>query len=136
MRKFKVETTFSLETEVEADLEAGHLLNESPDDLADDSYFGSASVQLDGGRLSFTVEAEDEHDALSMAESVLSDGNETEDGNGFTWVAVDVSHEIEAIEMSRDEALSIIQRLIERLTVEGMLTAVEAEAFDLLLQDL
>jgi hypothetical protein len=130
--KFNVTTTFSLETEVTPD---GVRLDGNADEFSDNSYWDTYNATVNGGEVMFVVEAEDEDAAEEAANDVIWDGMEVEDNNGFTWVVTDLSREIEAIEMSKETALAVVQRLLMRLTTEGVLTEEEREAFDVILQD-
>ena len=135
MPRFNVEATFGLRTVIEPDFYSDSPGDADANDYADNSYFRAADVEVDGGNITFWVEAEDEHDAERQAEQVISDGSEVEDSNGLTWEVCDVSFSIEKDEMTRDEAFAIVRRLLDRLSAEGVITSEEREALDLVIQD-
>jgi hypothetical protein len=134
--KFNCEAEFSLETEIEYDSYGNLPYDESiGSDHADNSYFGSENVTLNGGSVTFTVEADDDADAYRVAADVVADGMEVEDRNGLTWAVTDVSITVERDEMTRDEAFVIVRRLLDRLVAESHITSEEREALDLVIQD-
>ena len=134
MPKFNIEATFSLYTDIEYDDDGG-IGDALATDYEDNSYFRSESVTLDGGSITFSVEAEDEQDAENQAENIISEGIEVEDRNRYVWTVADLSFSIEKDEMSRDEAFVIVRRLLDRLVADAQITSEEREALDLVIQD-
>lgn len=129
MHKFRIEATFSLETSIEPD---GVRFDEGDtEDFEDNSYFGVENVETSGGELSFTVEAEDEHDAEAKAHEVVDEGDEVEDQNGFTWLVSSLSLSVEQIEeeMTLAKALVILKALFARLGENYQITEEEQAAF-------
>jgi len=111
-RKFNVEASFSLTTQIEPDYIR---FDESDsEDFENDSSFSMQDVECDGGRVTFVIEADDEYDAESKANEVITDGGEVEDGNGWTWLIEGLSFEIEEqeIEMDLARAREILSNLV------------------------
>jgi hypothetical protein len=103
MAKYQVEVTFDLGTTIEFDGDVQYALDTSDvEDFEDNSYFGSREIDSDGGEVTFVVEAEDEDDAYSIAEGVVSDGAEIEDSSSITWVVTNVNIGVEKIEIPMD----------------------------------
>lgn len=116
MRKYTVQATFGLSTSIEPDgVRFDRYSHEGVEDLEDNSYFGSADVDVDGGEITFVVEAESDDDAERKAEAVIFDGYEVEDDSGIAWVTTDVSITVEAIEvpMTLERAREILAKLAE-----------------------
>ena len=103
MPKYDITVTFDLETSLDPDF-YGHRWDEGVtlEGIEDGSYFSTQHVTVDGGSLSFQVEATDEGDAESKAFEVIQEGSEVEDTNGWTWVAANVSVEVEPVEEPMD----------------------------------
>lgn len=134
MPKFNVTSSFSLYTELSPEVNT-YRVGGDYDDFSDNSYFETETIEVSGGEFTYTLVAEDEGDAERKANEIVYDGQEFEDNNGFTWGATNVDHSIEAVELSKEEALAIIRRLLDRLAAAGSLTSEEREAFDVILQD-
>src|SRR5262245_43678203 len=70
-RKYHIEASFELETQIEPDyvrFEEG-----DSEDFENDSSFSMQDVSCDGGRITFTVEADSEEDAESQASEIIFD---------------------------------------------------------------
>ena len=135
MPKFNVSAEFSLRTVVEYEGYGDIGGSDEALDYEDRSSFGSDDVEVDGGHVTFVVEADDDDQARFRAEEIIADGWEVTDGNGLTWEVTNTSYEIEADEMTRDEAFVIVRRLLDRLVAENHITSEEREALDLVIQD-
>jgi len=117
MHKYRVNATFSLNGgEQEPELSYHQFDSDSVEDFSDDSYFQSTSLESSGGEVSFTVKAEDEYEAEEIAQGVVRDGDEIEDGNSWTWVVEDVNYDIEMLEepMTLERALEILTALADQ----------------------
>lgn len=111
MPKFNITVDFSLTTEIEVEVDRHQFMDPSGvDKYEDDSYFQTSSVEADGGKLSFTVEAEDAEDAERQTEELIHDGQEIEDRNGLTWLVDSVSIDIEEVEepLTLDSARTLV----------------------------
>src|SRR5215813_8410264 len=95
-RKYNVNTTFTLSTEYEPEIDLRHVFNNG-EDFEDNTYFHTQSLDLDG-EFSFVLEAENENDAYDLANENVSEGAEIDDDLGITWQFSSVDHEIELIE--------------------------------------
>ena len=96
MSKYSITTSFNLSTAIEP--EGFRIENYvDSDDIQDNTYFSSVDVDCGGGEVTYVVEADDEDDAYSQADGNITDGNEFEDDNGFTWVFVNVNHDVERV---------------------------------------
>jgi hypothetical protein len=132
MPRFDVSVEFTLDTEIEVDL-GYHSFNEGDTlEFSDESYFSTQSVEADGGRLQFVVEADSLESAEDAASEVIRDGGEVEDSNGLTWLISNVSFEIEEIvpPMDLPKAVEVIKGY---LAVQENLNEEEKEAFRFLL---
>jgi hypothetical protein len=134
-RKYNVTVEFDLSTEVEADLDSDQFY---PDDsrvkeYEESSYFSTGSVEVSGGSIAFTVEAEDEEEAESVAYTVVYDDMEVEDRNGLTWMLAGVSVEVEEVivPMTTERAVELVTAFID--SMDGMDDDLR-EAFSFLLQ--
>lgn len=111
-RKYEVSIEFSLGTTVEFD--GGDWDRRDPDglvELTDESYWSSTEVEQDGGNIVIVVEADDEDDAERIAREIVEEGDEVEDGSGWTWGVTHCSYSVEAQESklpTLDEALAIL----------------------------
>jgi hypothetical protein len=128
--KVNIEAEFSLTTEIEPDF-YGHDFEGT--DVADSSSFGTAYVDVDGGSLTFTVEANDEDDAEREAQEVVFDGMEMIDQHGFTWAVTNTSFSVEAVELSLSEAIAAVR---EWLRTAEIYPPNIREAFDVILVNL
>ena len=115
MSKYSITTSFNLSTAIEP--EGFRIENYvDSDDIQDNTYFSSVDVDCGGGEVTYVVEADDEDDAYSQADGNITDGNEFEDDNGFTWVFVNVNHDVEIVEepMTLDRAREILSTLADQ----------------------
>ena len=136
MPRFTCEAEFGLITTVEPYFYGSEFGDQSlAEDYSDNSSFGGADAEVSGGRATFVVIADDEDEAQSIADQVISDGTEVEDRDGLTWQVTDTSIEVTRDELSRDEALVIVRRFLDGLVAAGSLPSDVREAFDVLLQD-
>lgn len=131
--KYSVTAEFDLGTNISPEL--NHAFSPEVEDFQDGSYFDSGEVSVSGGQLNFTLTAADEDAAHEAAETVVYDGMEVEDSNGIVWAVENLRFEFEAQEMSKEEALVVVRRLLDRLAENGTLSSEEREAFDVILQD-
>lgn len=118
MSKFNVTVGFSLGTTVEFDGNIEREIN-SVDGVTveeDNSYWSSEEITSSGGEILLVIEADNEDEAEEKAREAISDGNEVEDQNSFTWVIEDVEYTVEAVETplpSLDEALDTLSAFAE-----------------------
>jgi hypothetical protein len=114
MPRFNVSAEFTLTTEIEVDLGYHAFSSEGTEEFSDESYFSTQSVEADGGRLQFVIEADDEAQAEEKATEVIGEGGEVEDGNGLTWLVEQVSYEVEEIvpPMDLPKAVELIRGYI------------------------
>jgi len=139
MPKFKVEVSFNLGTTIEPEVSRHHWDTSGTSEFSDDSYFQSEEVTSSGGSLTFEIEDdgfEDEDDVKSWVESnVIADGNEVQDDNDLTWIVEDLDIEVEKLEMSIEEAATLLRSFLdsrEPAFFEAHPTV--AEALDVLLK--
>ena len=114
MPRFNIIASFDLNTSIEPDgvrFDTGYT---DVDDLRDESYFSSEDVTISGGDVRFAVEAADEDEAENLAQNTVSDGQEIEDGNGWTWLVENVSYDIEPVEeeMTLESAIAAVTEAI------------------------
>lgn len=112
--RFNIIASFDLNTSVEPDgvrFDGGYT---DVEELRDESYFSSEDVTISGGDVRFTVEAENEDEAENIAQNTVSDGQEVEDGNGWTWLVENVSYDIEPVEepMTLDRAITLVREAV------------------------
>lgn len=134
MPKFQAEVTFSLSTTINFDGDVEYSMDTSEvEEFENNSSFGyyGSEVEEDGGSVTFTIEAEDEDEAYSKAEDVVSDGNEVEDSSGIMWILTNVSVSVEKIEepMTLERATEILSALVN----DGNLTDEQGEAIAFML---
>ena len=117
MAKFNATVEFSLTTEMEPE---GIYFSDLRDiegvgEFEDQSYFGIQRVECDGGSLSFEITAEDEDFAREAISERISDGQEYEDHNGFTWLVEDINVDLEEVEWTPTvaEAIDILSDFVE-----------------------
>ena len=124
MPKFNITVSFDLTTEVEPEVSRHFWDTDGVSDFSDESYFQRAEVESSGGDLKFKVEAEDEDAAREIAESVIQDGSEVEDDNGLTWLVENLDIDIEEVEeMTKEQAVAIVQRFIETQIIDAEVKA-------------
>jgi len=126
--KFNVSVSFSLETEIEPEgVRFDRYTPDSVSEFEENSYFQRYPVESDGGELTFVIEAESVEDAESQISEFISDGNEVEDDNGFTWLISRVSVDLEEIEepMTLERAREILLGLAEKVDDEEVAKAAE-----------
>lgn len=133
--RYDVSAEFNLYSEIEVDLGYHSFNEEGTEEFTDESYFSTQSVEADGGRLQFVVEADSEESAEEIAAQVISDGNEVEDSNGLTWMVSNVSFDIEKVivPMDLDRATALVQVYLSEM--EGMDDDLK-EAFSFLMDTL
>ena len=103
MPRFNVTIEFGLTTEIEPDFGYTEFGDESSvEDYQDNSYFGSSEVSVDGGSVSFVLEADSEEEAYEKAAEVINEGQEAEDRNGLTWLLEGINVEVEEIIVPMD----------------------------------
>jgi len=121
MPRFNVSISFNLRTEIEPE---GVYFDDPGtggiEDFEEDSSWYTTEVTSDGGNLRFVVTADSEEQAYEKAAEALSDGQEVEDRNGFTWVVSDLDTEVEEIEipMDLDRAKLLVTDFLREM--EGM----------------
>ena len=100
MPKYNVNVTFSLGTSIEFDGNIEREINDVDGVTveSDDSYWSSEEISSSGGEVLLVIEADDEDEAEEKAREAISDGNEVEDQNSFTWVFEDASYSVEQVE--------------------------------------
>jgi len=111
MSKFKVNVTFDLNGgEQEPELSYHSFPAEDVEEYEDNSYFQSTTLEASGGDLSFVVEADSEEEAEEIAQGVVREGDEVEDGNSWTWVVENATYDIEKVEepMTEERAREIL----------------------------
>lgn len=133
MPRFDVSAEFTLSTEIECDLGYHSFDDSGTEEFSDESYFSTQSVEADGGRLQFVIEADSEEEANEKAVEVITDGIEVEDSNGLTWLVQDVTFSVEEIivPMNLDRAREIIRVWLDGRDQEDELS----EALDFLLAE-
>lgn len=127
MPRFDVTAEFTLSTEVECDLGYHSFDDSGTEEFSDESYFSTQSVEADGGRLQFVIEADSEEEANEKAVEVITDGIEVEDSNGLTWLVQDVTIEVEEIivPMTREFADAIVRQWLSGREDDELTRAVE-----------
>src|SRR4029077_14994985 len=98
----------------------------------------TASFTVEGGIVSFAVEANSEDEAREKAQEALDNAHFSEFGN-IAWEIADYSiSSIECIEepWDMDRALTVIRAFISRMREMGGVNAEEEEAFSFLLDNL
>lgn len=123
MPKFNVTIEFGVSTEVEPDgvrFDLRYNDHDGIEEYEDSSYFSRQDVSCDGGSVSFQVTAEDEDAAEEIAHTVVYDGMEVDDDNGFAWLVGDVNYDIEEVEipMDLDRATTLVEAYLA--SMEGM----------------
>lgn len=132
--KYQITAEFSLETRIEPEGVTFH--GGDADDFEDNSMFADAEVEVYGGEISFTVEADNEDEAESKAADEIFEGMEAEDDNGFTWVVSSLRVNVEEIipPMDMEKAVTLLRAVLDRLVVNGQINAEEQSALLFILE--
>ena len=120
MNKYMVTVGFTLGTSVEPDgLLRGIEDADGVTEYENQSSFYGESVSVDGGQVSFEIEAENEEIARSLAESIMADASYSDDSLEWEIEGFDII-DIEALTppMDKDTATNILRNFIN--SAEGL----------------